>query len=78
MAFRILFVEDDAEIAGYVAQGLREEGFLVELASDGHDGAHALATSTWDLVILDWWLPGPDGYTLLSDFRKAGKTTPVL
>lgn len=78
MAFRILFVEDDAEIAGYVAQGLREEGFLVELAADGHDGAHALATSTWDLVILDWWLPGPDGYTLLSEFRKAGKTTPVL
>ncbi|MFO0807594.1 MAG: response regulator transcription factor [Gemmataceae bacterium] len=78
MAFRILLVEDDAEIAEYVAQGLREEGFLVEWAADGHDGAHALATSTWDLVILDWWLPGPDGQTLLRDFRNAGKTTPVL
>ena len=78
MAFCILFVEDDAEIAEFVAQGLREEGFLVELAADGYDGAHALATAAWDLVILDWWLPGPDGYALLRGFREAGKTTPVL
>jgi two-component system copper resistance phosphate regulon response regulator CusR len=78
MAFRILYVEDDAEIAGYVAQGLREEGLLVEVVTDGHQGADALAGSTWDLVILDWWLPGPDGYELLRQFRDAGKTTPVL
>jgi two-component system copper resistance phosphate regulon response regulator CusR len=78
MAFRVLFVEDDAEIAEFVAQGLREEGLLVDLASDGHGGAEALESSTWDLVILDWWLPGPDGFTLLRRFREAGKTTPVL
>lgn len=78
MAIRILYVEDDPEIAEYVAQGLREEGYLVELAADGHRGAHALSASPWDLVILDWWLPGPDGYSLLSEFRKSGKTTPVL
>lgn len=78
MAFRILYVEDDAEIAEYVAQGLREEGLLVEVAADGHQGADALSGSTWDLVILDWWLPGPDGYELLRQFRDAGKTTPVL
>ncbi len=78
MSFRILYVEDDAEIAEYVAQGLREEGFLVEQALDGHSGGHALTTSSWDLIILDWWLPGPDGHALLKDFRAAGKTTPVL
>lgn len=78
MAFRILFVEDDVEIAEFVAQGLREEGFLVEQAGDGHSGGHALSTSSWDLVILDWWLPGPDGLTLLKEFRRAGKATPVL
>ncbi len=78
MAFRILLIEDDAEIAEFVAQGLREEGFLVELAGDGHSGAHALATSTWDLVILDWWLPGEDGLSLLRQLRQSGKTTPVL
>lgn len=78
IAFRILFVEDDLEIAEFVAQGLREEGFLVEQASDGYSGGHALSTSTWDLVILDWWLPGPNGLTLLKEFRQLGKTTPVL
>jgi two-component system copper resistance phosphate regulon response regulator CusR len=78
MAFRILLVEDDAEIAEFVAQGLREEGYTVERAADGHDGGHALDTSTWDLVILDWWLPGPDGLSLLQRFRRAGRTTPVL
>lgn len=78
MAFRILIVEDDAEIAEFVAQGLREEGYVVEHASDGRTGSHALATSTWDLVILDWWLPGPDGYSLLRNFRAAGQMTSVL
>ena len=78
MPFRILFVEDDPEIAEYISQGLREEGFIVEHAADGHSGSHALSTSTWDLVILDWWLPGPDGLALLRQFRESGKTTPVL
>lgn len=78
MAFRILLVEDDPEIAEFVAQGLREEEYVVELAPDGHAGSHALATSAWDLVVLDWWLPGPDGFTLLREFREAGRTTPVL
>ena len=78
MAFRILLVEDDAEISEYVAQGLREEGYVVELAADGHAGSHALKSAAWDLVLLDWWLPGPDGFTLLRQFRAAGLTTPVL
>lgn len=78
MGFRILLIEDDIEIAEFVAQGLREEGFLVEHASDGHSGGHELSTSTWDLAIIDWWLPGPDGVALLREFRNSGKSTPVL
>ena len=78
MSFRILLVEDDAEIAEFVGQGLREEGYVVEIAADGHSGGHALESSTWDLVVLDWWLPGPDGLVLLNRFRLAGRTTPVL
>lgn len=78
MAFRILVVEDDPEIAGFVAQGLREEGFLVTTASDGHTGEHALATSVWDMLVLDWSLPGQDGVTLLRKLRSAGTATPVL
>jgi two-component system copper resistance phosphate regulon response regulator CusR len=78
MSFRILLVEDDTEIAEFIGQGLREEGYVVEVAADGYSGGHALDSSTWDLVVLDWWIPGPDGLTLLKRLRKAGRTTPVL
>ena len=78
MGIRVLVVEDDAEIADFVVRGLREEGYTVESASNGIDGDHALAHGPWDVVVLDWWLPGADGLTLLRRFRQAGNATPVL
>lgn len=78
MPFRVLFVEDDAEIAEYASQGLKEEGLLVTCVKDGHAGLVALRSSTWDLVILDWWLPGPDGLSLLKHHRNEGHATPIL
>ncbi len=78
MGIRVLVIEDDAEIADFIVRGLREEGYTVELAADGIDGGHALAHSSWDVVVLDWWLPGADGLTLLRRFRQAGNATPVL
>jgi two-component system, OmpR family, copper resistance phosphate regulon response regulator CusR len=78
MGIRILMIEDEPEIADFVVRGLREEGFTVEHAKDGDEGWHALKTSSWDAVLLDWWLPGQDGLTLLRRFRQAGHETPVL
>jgi two-component system copper resistance phosphate regulon response regulator CusR len=78
MGIKVLVIEDDAEIADFVVRGLREEGFTVEMAASGDDGWHALAHSEWDVVVLDWWLPGADGLTLLKRFRQAGRETPVL
>ncbi len=78
MGIRVLVIEDEADLADFVVRGLREEGFTVEQAKDGDDGWHALSTQTWDVVLLDWWLPGPDGLTLLKRFRQAGHSTPVL
>ena len=78
MGIRVLVIEDDAEIADFIVRGLREEGYTVELANDGIDGGHALAHGNWDLVVLDWWLPGADGLTLLRRLRQAGNATPVL
>jgi two-component system copper resistance phosphate regulon response regulator CusR len=78
MGIRILVIEDEAEIADFLIRGLREEGFTVELAMDGHDGWHRLHAESWDVVLLDWWLPGADGLTLLRRFRQAGGLTPVL
>ena len=78
MGIRVLLVEDDAEIADFIVRGLREEGFTVELATNGDDAGHALAQGSWDVVLLDWTLPGTDGLTLLRRFRQAGHAAPVL
>lgn len=78
MAIRLLVIEDDEEIADFISRGLREEGFLVEVAADGTTGWHDLKSSAWDVVVLDWWLPGQDGLTILQRFRQMNQTTPVL
>jgi len=78
MAIRVLLVEDEPAIADFLVRGLREEGFNVEHAADGTDGDHRLRFESWDVVLLDWWLPGTDGLTLLHRFRTAGHETPVL
>jgi two-component system copper resistance phosphate regulon response regulator CusR len=78
MGIRILVIEDEAGIADFLVRGLREEGFTVEHAADGEDAWHLLQTGAWDLVLLDWWLPGQDGLTLLRRFRQAGRDAPVL
>jgi two-component system, OmpR family, copper resistance phosphate regulon response regulator CusR len=78
MGIRILVIEDEPPIADFLVRGLREEGFTVEHAAEGASAWHALQTSSWDVVLLDWWLPAIDGLTLLRRYRQAGHTTPVL
>jgi len=78
MSIRILLVEDETEIADFLVRGLREKGLTVEHAAVGHDGWHRLTTETWDVILLDWWLPGTDGLSLLHRFRQTGGITPVL
>ena len=58
--------------------GSREEGFTVERAADGPTGRHLLQSGVWDVVLLDWRLPGEDGLSLLRGSRAAGHTAPVL
>jgi two-component system, OmpR family, copper resistance phosphate regulon response regulator CusR len=78
MGIRVLLVEDEPEIADFIVRGLREEGLTTERAADGHDGWHRLSTESWDVILLDWWLPGVDGLELLRRFRQSGGATPVL
>jgi two-component system copper resistance phosphate regulon response regulator CusR len=75
---RVLVIEDEAEIADFVVRGLREEGYTVEHAADGEGGWERLRGESWDVVLLDWWLPGADGLSVLKRFRRSGGTTPVL
>jgi two-component system, OmpR family, copper resistance phosphate regulon response regulator CusR len=78
MGIRILVVEDEANIADYLVRGLREEGFVVEHAADGVTAWHSLREGSWDLILLDWWLPGLEGLELLRLFRERDRRTPIL
>ncbi len=76
---RILLVEDDATVAGFVAKGLREAGHVVEHADNGRDGLFLAAAEAFDAVILDRMLPGGiDGIRILETLRGQGNVTPVL
>ncbi|MDE2600448.1 MAG: heavy metal response regulator transcription factor [Rhodocyclaceae bacterium] len=75
---KLLLVEDQHTAANYVAKGLREEGFVVDVATAGPDGLHLLLTEDYGLAILDIMLPGIDGWAILETMRRAGRTTPVL
>ena len=78
MATRLLVIEDEPEIADFVIRGLKEEGYAVAGAADGVTGLQMLESDSWDVVLLDWWLPKMDGLTVLRHFRLREKQTPVL
>jgi DNA-binding response OmpR family regulator len=75
---RILVIEDESRISDFVVRGLSEEGYRVEHAADGVSGWAAMQGSHWDLILLDWWLPGEDGIHLLRRFRQKNRSTPVM
>ena len=75
---RVLIVEDEAKTAAYLAKGLREHGFVADVARDGRDGLHLAQSETYDVAILDVMLPGRDGWSVLRDLRGSGSSLPVL
>jgi two-component system OmpR family response regulator len=75
---RVLVVEDDATIAGFVAKGLQQEGFAVDVADNGVDGLELARQAPYDAAIVDVMLPRLDGLSLVAALRRAGVKTPVL
>ena len=75
---KILLVEDDPQVSRFIARGLSEERFVVDVATNGEDGLHQAATGTYDVVILDVLLPKRDGFDVLAQLRKGGRSTRVL
>jgi len=75
---KILLIEDDREAAGYVAQGLAQEGHNLSVATDGRDGLFRATGESWDLLIVDRMLPGLDGLQLVRMLRAGGLRIPVL
>jgi two-component system copper resistance phosphate regulon response regulator CusR len=75
---KILVVEDEAKAAAYLRKGLTENGFVVDVASQGDEGLRRASSGDYDVIILDVMLPGRDGWSVLKELRQAGKQTPVL
>ncbi len=74
----LLLIEDDAEAARFLAKGLRESGYVVDIASDGREGLFRTTEGSYDLIIADRQLPHFDGLSIVAMLRKNGKHTPVL
>jgi two-component system copper resistance phosphate regulon response regulator CusR len=75
---RILVIEDEKKSALYLEKGLRESGYVVDVAENGETGLDLARRADYDLIILDVMLPGRDGWSVMSELRKSGKQTPVL
>ncbi|ULJ76668.1 response regulator [Rhizobium gallicum] len=75
---RILIVEDNAELAAWLAKALRQTQYTVDIAADGLDAEHMLRLATYSAVILDLSLPKLDGMTVLKQLRRTGNKVPVI
>ena len=75
---RVLLVEDDQRIAHFVAKGLRENTYAVDVATDGGAALYQSAINTYDAIILDVMLPVKDGFAVCRELRETGVKTPIL
>ncbi len=75
---RLLLVEDDARIARFVAKGLREQAYAVDVVATGEDALYQTAINSYDLIILDVMIPGKNGFEVCRELRCSGQRVPVL
>jgi len=75
---KILIVEDEAGLATTLKDRLRKEGYLVNVAKDGLSGFNLAVAEPFDLIVLDWMLPGQSGLTVCQKLREGGSSTPIL
>jgi len=75
---RILVVEDDKKVGRFLAKGLQEEQYAVDICRDGADALYFAQTNTYDVIILDIMLPGKDGFTICREMRENSILTPVI
>jgi len=77
-AMRVLLIEDDRKAAKLLARGLQEEGFVIDVAVTGEDGEEQATVNEYDVIVLDWLLPGKDGLAVCRALRARDVSTPIL
>jgi DNA-binding response OmpR family regulator len=75
---KILVVEDDRKVAGFIEQGLREEGYAVDVAPDGDEATMLAHVYEYDMIVLDVMLPKKTGLQVAAELRREGRSTPIL
>jgi DNA-binding response OmpR family regulator len=75
---KILLVEDDRKVAGFIEQGLREEGYVVDVARDGDEATTMAHVNDYDVILLDVVLPKKNGFQIAAELRREGRSTPIL
>ncbi len=75
---RILLVEDESRVAAFIAKGLREQSYAVDIAADGEQALYQASVTPYDLVVLDVMLPVKDGYAVCRELRSGGFRAPIL
>lgn len=75
---RILLAEDQTRVAGFIAKGLREQAYAVDIASDGEQALYHASVTNYDLIVLDVMMPVKDGYAVCRDLRASGFGAPIL
>ncbi len=75
---RILVVEDETGIANFIREGLKEESFAVDVSSNGKEGLQLALSNEYDLILLDWMLPGLSGIEICRQLRKENTLSPII
>lgn len=75
---RILIIEDEKRMAGFLQRGLKEQLFVVDVANSGDEGLFLAETNPYDLIVLDIMLPGMDGFAVCQKLRQDGNNVPIL
>ena len=75
---RILVVEDDRKVAGFIEMGLKEEGYVVDVAPDGDEATMLAHVYDYDVILLDIVLPKKNGFQIAAELRREGRSTPIL
>lgn len=75
---KVLVVEDDRRIAGFIEQGLIEEGYAVDVAPDGEEATMLAHVYDYDAILLDVMLPKKNGFQVAAELRREGRNTPIL
>jgi DNA-binding response OmpR family regulator len=75
---RTLVIEDETGIANFISDGLKEEGFAVDIADNGIRGLEMSLSNEYDIILLDWMIPGINGIEVCRQMRKENLTVPII